>query len=104
MKRNTPTPELTNQVAMKALWKQEWAVAALLIFVLAGMGYGLLWRKGEILYSPHSDIIAQGFGGKTVLMIILCRQPRRANVKAIDYRKLRTKKSNMVQNKGIVDA
>jgi hypothetical protein len=39
----------------------------LLILVLAGVGYGFLWRQGEILYSPHSDIIVHGLGIKTAL-------------------------------------
>jgi hypothetical protein len=52
---------------MKACWKQDWLVAALLILVLAGVGYGFLLAPGKILYSPHSDIIAQGLGVKTLL-------------------------------------
>lgn len=52
---------------MKALWKNELAVAALLILVLASIGYGFLWQGGEILYSPHSDIIAEHLGTKTIL-------------------------------------
>jgi hypothetical protein len=52
---------------MKTLWKHDWFVAALLVLALAGIGYGFLWRQGEILYSPHSDIIAQGLAGKTLL-------------------------------------
>ncbi len=52
---------------MKAWWKHDCLVAALLILVLAGIGYGFLWRQGEILYSPYSDIIAQGLGAKTEL-------------------------------------
>jgi hypothetical protein len=52
---------------MKAWWKHDCLVAALLILVIAGIGYGFLWRQGEILYSPHSDVITTGLGQKTVL-------------------------------------
>lgn len=52
---------------MKVLWRQDWLVAAVLIFVLAGIGYGFLWRQGEIVYSPHSDVMAHYLGVKTVL-------------------------------------
>jgi hypothetical protein len=63
----------------------------------------------EIRFRPLCWPVALGISGVSsgiflILMIILCRQPRQANVKAIDYRNWRTKKSNMVKNKGIVDA
>jgi hypothetical protein len=52
---------------MKAWWKQDWVLSVLLILALAWIGYGFLWCQGEIVYSPHSDVIAQGLGVKTVL-------------------------------------
>ena len=53
--------------ATKTWWNLDWVVPALLILVLAGIGYGFLWRQGEVLYSPHSDFMLHGLGAKTVL-------------------------------------
>jgi hypothetical protein len=52
---------------MKKWWKRDWVVPALLILVLAGVGYGFLWRQDVVVYSAHSDFILHGLGAKTVL-------------------------------------
>ncbi len=52
---------------MKSWLKLHWILATFLVFVLAGLSYGFLLRRGEILYSPYSDIIAHGLGTKAIL-------------------------------------
>ncbi|MGD0266693.1 MAG: hypothetical protein ABSD47_17320 [Candidatus Methylomirabilota bacterium] len=52
---------------MKAARLPHWLLPVCLIPLLAGVGYGLLLRPGEILYSPHSDIVAYHLAAKEVL-------------------------------------
>ncbi len=42
-------------------------IAVTIILILSIVGYGFLWEKGTIPYSPHSDIISEHIGSKTVL-------------------------------------
>jgi hypothetical protein len=44
-----------------------WWVSLLLIVVLALVGYGFILQPGQVLYSPHSDILAYHLGAKGVL-------------------------------------
>jgi hypothetical protein len=45
----------------------QWLLPLCLIPLLAAAGYGFLLRPGEILYSPHSDIVAYHLAAKEVL-------------------------------------
>jgi hypothetical protein len=51
---------------MKVWWKKDCLISVFLILILAGIGYGHLWRQGEVVYSPHSDFVAHYLGVKTV--------------------------------------
>jgi hypothetical protein len=44
-----------------------WWVSFLLVAALALVGYGFILQPGQILYSPHSDILAYHLGAKEVL-------------------------------------
>ncbi len=44
-----------------------WWVSFLLVAVLALVGYGFILQSGQVLYSPHSDILAYHLGAKEVL-------------------------------------
>lgn len=44
-----------------------WWVSFLLVAVLALVGYGFILQPGQLLYSPHSDILAYHLGAKEVL-------------------------------------
>ena len=44
-----------------------WWISFLLIVVLALVGYGFILQPGQVLYSPHSDILAYHLGAKEVL-------------------------------------
>jgi len=50
-----------------ASMRRELIVDALILLVLALVGYGFLLTPGEAPYSPHSDFVAQGLATKTVL-------------------------------------
>ena len=52
---------------METWLKNQTIMAILLTLVFAGLGYGFLWKTGHTPYSPHSDIIAQHMGTKTIL-------------------------------------
>ncbi len=47
--------------------RRELIVDALILLLLALVGYGFLLTPGEAPYSPHSDFVAQGLATKTVL-------------------------------------
>ena len=44
-----------------------WWVSFLLIVALALVGYGFILQPGQVLYGPHSDILAYHLGAKEVL-------------------------------------
>jgi len=44
-----------------------WWVSFLLVVVLALVGYGFILQPNQVLYSPHSDILAYHVGAKEVL-------------------------------------
>jgi len=52
---------------LRPFWEQDWLAPFCLILLLAVAGYGFLLRPGEILYTPHSDIVAYHIGVKEVL-------------------------------------
>ena len=52
---------------MKAPRIRYWLIPLCLIPLLAVVGYGVLLRPGEILYNPHSDIVAYHLAAKEVL-------------------------------------
>lgn len=52
---------------MRAIRLPHWLLPLCLILLLAGVGYGLLLRPGEILYSPYSDIVTYHLAAKEVL-------------------------------------
>ncbi|MBP2671847.1 MAG: hypothetical protein H6Q85_1913, partial [candidate division NC10 bacterium] len=59
---------------MRTLWRHmqrdgapTWWVSLLLVVLLALVGYGFILQPGQILYSPHSDILAYHIGAKEVL-------------------------------------
>ena len=52
---------------MNAARVRQWLLPLCLIPLLAAAGYGFLLRSGEILYSPHSDIVAYHLAAKEVL-------------------------------------
>lgn len=59
---------------MRKLWgylhsggAPTWWASFLLIAVLALVGYGFILQPGQVLYSPHSDILAYHLGAKEVL-------------------------------------
>lgn len=52
---------------LRSFWEQDWVAPFFLILLLAVAGYGFLLRPGEILYTPHSDIVAYHIGVKEVL-------------------------------------
>lgn len=52
---------------MRASREQHWFILLCLIPLMAAAGYGFLLRPGEILYSPHSDVVAYHLAAKEVL-------------------------------------
>ncbi|MFI5340977.1 MAG: hypothetical protein ACHQ7N_14210 [Candidatus Methylomirabilales bacterium] len=52
---------------MRTSRRQHWFILFCLIPLMAAAGYGFLLRPGEILYSPHSDIVAYHLAAKEVL-------------------------------------
>jgi len=61
-------------VILRTLWRHmqrdgapTWWVSFLLVAVLALVGYGFILQPGQVLYSPHSDILAYHLGAKEVL-------------------------------------
>ena len=55
---------------------QRRLLGAGILLLLAALGYGHLCQPGQVLYSPHSDFIAEHLATKTVLYDAIHRQGR----------------------------